>query len=288
MLAMWLSYSLRAQNDTTTLAYRYARCMDHCHPTAIYEYLKAAGYQKENILRIGTYMAYHSHDACANAMMKRCLADNDSIRAEDWHAYSVQNTKNGNYAEAIMALDNAEALDATQIDDYYGWVLLYYYRDYARALTHLERFDALHSGAKAPVGENIHFLKGLCFYQLKQFDQAIAEFTQNEAFEVKQFGQKNCNGYIYFYMARCYHLSGDLRMAKSYYEKAIAYTPFPTEADYYLGLLYRQLKPDSKRGTRYLEKAKNLLMKGYKQQDIYVELFDEVYLSQVNEALTHS
>jgi hypothetical protein len=37
---------------------------------------------------------------------------------------------------------------------------------------------------------------------------------------------------------------------------------------------------------RYINKALQLIKKGYKQQDIYVELFDEVYQSQIEESIT--
>lgn len=272
---------LCAQRDTTTLGYKFERCTGTCDPLALYEFLKDKNYSKEDILSIGTHISYHGNDQCSNAMMNLCLAENDSISAENWHVYSVQNTKNGNYAESIPALEKAILLDPKEMEGYYGWVLLYYYRDYERSLKHLEHYDQLSPGVDAPVGENIHFLKGLCHYQMGNYQKAIAEFGLNEAFEVKRFGQKNCNGYIYFYMARCYDQSGNTKFAETYYKKTIKYSLFPTEAYYYLGLLYKKGNPPL--GIKYLKEAYALLLKGYKQQDVYVELFDEVYLSQVTE-----
>lgn len=274
---------LYAQTDTTTLGYKFSHCTRKCDPLALYEFLQDKNYSKEEILSIGTNISYHGNDQCSNAMMKLCLAAHDSITAANWHVYSVQNTKNGNYAESIPALEKAIILDPKDMEGYYGWVLLYYYRDYERSLKHLEHYDQLSPGVEAPVGENIHFLKGLCHYQMGNYQTAIEEFGLNEDFEVKRFGQKNCNGYIYLYMARCYDQLGMIKAAEACYKKAVKHTLFPTETYYYLGMLHKYKKRNASMAMKYLKDAHGLLLKGYKQQDIYVELFDEVYLTQVTE-----
>ena len=63
---------------------------------------------------MGTYISYHGDDKCGNELMNLCIAKNDSITAGDWHAYSVQNTKHGNYAEAIQALEKSLAINAKE------------------------------------------------------------------------------------------------------------------------------------------------------------------------------
>lgn len=78
----------------------------------------------------------------------------------------------------------------------------------------------------------------------------------------------------------------DPQKAISYYKKAIKQSPYATEACYYLGVLYHEQR-QKKEAEIYLHKALELIQKGYKQQDIYVELFDEVYQSQIEEALNH-
>lgn len=285
LLLLLCRCGLHAQTDTMSLGYKFSHCTRTCDPLVLYKFLKEKNYSKEDILEMGTYISYHGNDQCSNAMMKLCMAAHDSMTAANWHVYSVQNTKNGNYAEAVAALKKAVLLDPIDIEGYYGWVLLYYYRDYERSLKHLEHYDQLSPGVEAPVGENIHFLKGLCHYQMSNYQKAIEEFGLNEDFEVTRFGRKNANGYIYFYIARCYDRLGNIKAAETYYKKAVKYTVFPTEAYYYLGMLHKYNKGNASSGIRYLKDAYNLLLKGYKQQDIYVELFDEVYLTQVTEEL---
>lgn len=282
---MMCSFNTKAQNDSLTLAYKLERCHKPINAKDILEFLEEKHFTKRQILEMGTYISYHGNDKCGNELMNLCIAKLDSITAGDWHAYSVQNTKHGNYVEAIQALEKSLAINAKEVEGYYGWVLLYYYRDYEKSLKHLNHYDNLTpQDVDAPVGENIHFLKGLCYYQMNQYQNAIKEFELNEKFEVSHFGQKNCNTYIYFYIARNYEKLNDFKNAEIYYKKAIQQSQFPVEANYYLGLLYKQLNK-KELSKKFLEKSLKDIKLGYKQQDIYVELFDEVYQTQIEEAL---
>lgn len=277
----------KAQNDSLTLAYKLERCHKAINAQEILEFLEEKHFTKKQILEMGTYISYHGNDQCGNDLMNLCIAKNDSITAGDWHAYYVQNTKHGNYAEAIQALEKSLAINAKEMEGYYGWVLLYYYRDYEKSLKHLNHYDCLTpQDVDAPVGENIHFLKGLCYYQLGQYQNAIKEFELNEKFEINHFGQKNCNTYIYFYIARNYEKLNDLKKAENYYKKAIKQSQFPIEANFYLGLLYKQSNK-LELSKKHIEKSLKDIKLGYKQQDIYVELFDEVYQTQIEEALNN-
>lgn len=286
LICILFSFSItKAQNDSLTLAYKFERCNNKINAKEVLDFLEGKHFTKRQILDMGTYISYHGNDKCGNELMNLCIAKNDSITAGDWQAYSVQNTKHGNYAEAIQALEKSLAINATEMEGYYGWVLLYYFRDYKKSLKHLNHYDDLTpTTTDAPVGENIHFLKGLCYYQLNEYQNAIKEFKINEQFEVSHFGQKNCNTYIYFYIARNYEKLNDIKKAESYYKKAIKQTQFPVEANYYLGLL--NIKNNKiEIGKKHLQNALSFIKQGYKQQDIYIELFDEVYRSQIEDAL---
>ena len=284
-MLMLCGFNIKAQTDSLTLEYMFERCKQSRNASLILTYLEEQKLSKEEIINVGSFISYHGNDKCGNELMNLCIAKNDSITAGNWQTYSVQNTKNGNYAEAIQALDKSLGINAKEIEGYYAWVLLYYYRDYEKALKHLNHYDDLTlQTVDAPVGENIHFLKGLCYYQLNQYQKAIQEFEVNEKFEVSHFGKKNCNTYIYFYIARCYEKQKNNKQAEDYYKKAIKQSQFPVEANYYLGLL--TLKNNKlQHGKKYLKQSLNFIKQGYKQQDIYIELFDEVYQVQVEEAL---
>ena len=286
LIIVFLGYQLTAQKDSASFNYKFERCVMECNPKTLLDYFEANHYKKEAIINAASYLTYHGNDKCGNELAKLSIAQNDSITAGNWHAYSVQNTKNGNYAEAIYGLENSLAIAAHEMEGYYGWVLLYYYRDYNRALLHLNHYDSLTPNVvDAPVGENIHFLKGLCYYQLNEFEKSISEFKINENFEINSFSKKNVNSYIYFYIARNYDKLNNLKLAEIFYKKAIKQAQFPVEANYYLGMFYKYKIKNSKKAYYCIESSFKDFIKGYKQQDIYVELFDEVYYLQIKEEI---
>lgn len=281
---MIVSVNIYAQKMDSLIVYKTGFCLNYFNVDEFLKIFESRNYTKEQIMTFASNMSWHGNDKYGNELAKKCIAKNDSITAGNWHAYSVQNTKNGNYAEAIYGLENSLAIAPQEMEGYYGWVLLYYYRDYQRALLHLNHYDSLTPNAvDAPVGENIHFLKGLCYYQLNQYEKSIEEFNINAAFELKSFGKKNVNAYIYFYIARNYEKLNNLKLAETYYKKAIKTAQFPVEANYYLGMMYKYKKDNRTKAMTHFLNAYHFLQDGYKQQDIYVELFDEVYLSQIDE-----
>ncbi len=275
-----------SQTDTTkTIYYKLERCLKIQNAEAFYSNLITFKNSSRQILDLSSFILYHGNVTFGNSLQQLCLSKMDSISSNDYESISVQHTKNGDYQKAIQYLEKSIELDAKENENYYGWLLLYYYRDYRKALKHLNHFDDLTPNViDAPVGENIHFLKGLCYYQLNLYKEAITEFEINKKFEIERFGIKNCNSFIYFYEARCFEKLTNLIEAEKNYKNAIKLSSYATEANYYLGLLYQSQKK-IKLSQLAIYKSLQLIKKGFKQQDIYIELFDEVYQSQIEESI---
>ena len=136
---MLCSFNSIAQNDSLTLAYKLERCNSGFKAQEIFDYLEQKHFTKRQILEMGTYISYHGNDKCGNELMNLCISKIDTVTAGNWHSYSVQNTKHGNYAEAIQALEKSLAINAKEMEGYFGWLLLYYYRDYENALKYYQQ-----------------------------------------------------------------------------------------------------------------------------------------------------
>jgi tetratricopeptide (TPR) repeat protein len=86
----------------------------------------------QTLLRLGSRNAYFGNNERGNEIMRYAISKSSGVTGDDYHEWSVQNTKNGNYVTAIEALEKAVSLDPN-LYGYYGWVLLYYYHDYTKA-----------------------------------------------------------------------------------------------------------------------------------------------------------
>jgi tetratricopeptide (TPR) repeat protein len=238
----------------------------------------------EFLMTLGSQIMYFGNNAMGNEFMNYGIQQLKNPTYEDYHEISVQNTKNGNYIAAIEALEKSAAI-SPEINGYYAWVLLYYYHDYERALQKLEIYDARTPNFNdAAVGEDIHFLKGLAHMKLNHYETAIQEFDINIKNIQKKYGKKWTNAYCSFYKGRCFEAMQQYKRADAAYNVAIKIDSNCTEAYYFMALNLKRLN-QMKAAKQALNKALALIKKGYKQTDVYVELFDEIYLSDIEEAI---
>jgi tetratricopeptide (TPR) repeat protein len=245
---------------------------------------KVAQFDATFLMRVGYQSTYFGNDVIGNELMQYAISKYDKPTGDDYHEISVQNTKNGNYIQAIAALEKAVSLDP-KVHGYYGWVLLYYYRDYEKALEHLEAFDQLTPNfTDAPGGEDIHFQKGLAHMQLQHYETAIKAFDLNINEVSKKYGEKWTNPYCSVYKGRCYEALNDWKKADKAYATAIIIDSNCTEAYYFRGLLHAQ-QSKIKTARPLLKKALALVNRGNRQTDVYIELFDEIYKEDIEAAI---
>lgn len=238
----------------------------------------------DNVIYLGYLATYRGNDKIGNEIMDYGFSFKKNATGDDYQELSVQNTKNGNYVEAIAALEKAVTLDR-RVNGYYGWVLLYYYHDYVKALATLEKYDALTPNfSDAPMGEDIHFLKGLCWMQIKNYPKAIAEFTTCIDETTKSHGEDWVDLYTYVYKGICLHRQGKYREAIFNYDKTIKYYKDCTEAYYYKGMAYVALAQKNEACENF-NKARETAGRNNFHYDVYVELFDAVYMQDIEKAL---
>lgn len=231
----------------------------------------------------GSELQWYGYNEEGSAVIEKCIAKMDKINASTYHAFSVQNTKNGNYDEAIRYLNKAVDLDPINGDGYFGWSLLYYYRDYEKALFHLERLDSSTQFVDYVGDDNILYAKGLCWKQLGYYDKALSLFEQSIEHERKEHSESWITHQMYFQTGRALHNLDRLEEAIDYYNQAIENWDGSSESYYYKGLAELELGIDS--GCDNLKVALHKVEKGIKSSDFYVRLFDEIYPDQVNETI---
>lgn len=232
----------------------------------------------------GSQLQWLGHEEKGTGVIEKAFAKLGEVSGATYHAASIQNTKNGNYDQAIKYLEKAVALNPEEGDGYYGWVLLYYYRDYKKALIHLERADERTPSFTEYVGDvNIIYAKALCHKQLGNYEKAISFFQSAIADELKNHSKEWVTHEMYFQLGRTYHLMGKQLEALDCYNKAIDKWGGSSESIYYKGISEIEMGIDS--GCGHLEEALIKVKKGLKSMDTYVRQFDEIYVAQVEESI---
>ncbi len=234
---------------------------------------------------IGSQMQWFGYDKEGNEMIEKSIKKLKNFSASEYHIVSIQNTKNGNYNKAIEYLDKASELEPKEVDGYYGWLLLYYYRDYEKALFHLNRYDLFTPDFDDYVGDdNILYAKALCYKELGQYTKALELFDNAIKSELKEHDESWISHQVYFQKARTLHLLGEQKKAIEYYDKTIKLWDKSAESFYYKGLAQIEIN-DSLVGRENLNIALDLVTKGYKTSDSYVALFDEVYQMEIEKTI---
>lgn len=197
--------------------------------------------------------------------------------ADVFHTLAVQNLKNGNYSLSFKYMTQAAAMDPKENAGYFGWTLLYYYRDYRRSLHFLKIFDDFTPNfSDFPSGENIDYLYGLNYFQLNEFDSSYIHFSNYIDFETKKGMADYIDPFAFVNRGRILVKLGKPVEAVNDYNKAIQYWPECLEAYYYLAEVL--ILFDGKELAKpNLEIALKLYQDGKKNHDVYVEYFHEIY-----------
>jgi len=231
----------------------------------------------------GSQIQWFGYDVKGSEIVEESLSKISNPSAELYHNYSVQNTKNGNYDEAIKYLNKAAEIDPKNVDGYFGWCLLYYYRDYEKALFHLNRLDTATTFVDYVGDDNILYAKGLCFKGLENYTKALELFKEAIEYEIMEHGESWINHQMLFQTGRVLHLMKKPKEAIEYYDKALLNWDGSSESLYYKGLAELELGKES--GCSNLKEALYKVRQGIKSTDSYVKLFDEVYTTQIEETI---
>lgn len=200
--------------------------------------------------------------------------------AEYYQGKSMAHTKIGDYHIAFPLLEKAYELDKKEVGYYYGWLLLYYYRDYERAILRLNEYDDLTPNQPDFCwGEHINFLKGLCYKQMGQYDMAIEEFNR-----LIEYEGEHVDVYAYVYLGICHIKLNNISEAIKNFDLAIEEYPQCAMAYFYKGVAYQQIKFPKLYKEAFFQ-AKSLLEQGYFQEEAYYEMFDAISLEMVNDYL---
>jgi tetratricopeptide (TPR) repeat protein len=230
----------------------------------------------------GVQLLWFGHEEQGNRMIDASLKSmKKNATDEMWRVASIQNTKNGNYDEAIQYLDEAVKLNPKEVSGYYGWVLLHYYRDYKKALPLLHNYNSYTPSFVDYVGDdNIYYAIGICHKQLGNLDSALIYLNKALDDELSQHDESWINHRIFFHKARVHHLRNELDSAIIYYDKTLSVWDSASESYFFKGLLFNEIDQlDS--SCLYFNKAYDLVRKGYKTEEGYVLEFDEIFKEQV-------
>ena len=213
------------------------------------------------------------------------LVSQDPKYSEAYFEWSVAYNKRGDYEKGFELLDKAVELDPKLHLGYRGWLKFHKIKDYQGSINDLKRLDSLTPNfIDTPWGENIHYILGLSFKGLKKYTLALKEFDENLKTE-KDSSWVDPN--LFLYKGIIYIDIGDFDKAIKNFDACLNNNNNNSpEAYFHKGIVFKQLnKMDSAKIC--FKKSEELFNKGYKLNDVYNEVQDELYLSDIIEELKY-
>lgn len=205
----------------------------------------------------------------------------DSTYAPAYKGKSVAYLKSGDFIGWKRLMDKAVQYDPAANLGYRGWCRYQFFRDYKGAIADIERLDSLVNydiGTSANGVYHLQVARALCYKALGQPEKAIAIIEQQF-----QDPEHILGNYDYLHLGVLYLQTGQPKKALVQFEKQQAYNPM-ADAAYYAARAYRKLNEPEKALTQ-LQEAQQLYRQNLHLFDGYTTVMDEVYLTDIEEAL---
>ncbi len=202
----------------------------------------------------------------------------ESGYSDEYMEYSVVKfNKAGDFHTGFKYLNKAVELNPSSHLGYRGWIRLRKIRDYDNALIDFDRLDSLTPNfVDAPLGEDIDFLRGECYFGKKDYQKAIELFNRN----IKNQKEDWADIHSFVYLGLCEYKLGNYEKAITEFQRALKQTESIPES--YFGIAKAQQRlGQTEKAKENIIKAENSMH--YKRDDLYNEFLNEIYLSEILE-----
>lgn len=200
----------------------------------------------------------------------------ESLNSDDYFEYSGNINKSGNFTTGFKFLNYAVKLEPKKHLGYRGWIHLRKLRNYDKALKDFNRLDSLTpTFTDAPLGEDIDFLRGECFYGNKDYKTAIKYFNQSIK---NQKGDEWADVQTLVYLGISEYNLKNYSTAIKEFERALKQSEYTCEAYFGLAKSYYKLNNINKANYHILKAEENI---DYKRNNGYNEFLNEIYLSEI-------
>lgn len=204
-------------------------------------------------------------------------------QADLWREKGAATLKRGMAADFHEFYGKAAQYDPAGWLGYRGYMYLYFYRDYERAIKDFNTLDDLTPDiVDYPQSTSIHFMRGICYLQLGEYKKALSFWDRHLVEELRTTTEEYIDPKTYLFQGITYWKMGDFEKANSSFERGLKNHPY--NADLWLWTAKMAIQNgDSNMAKQALEKAQTQFDKEYQNYRPYVEEFFQMYQSDIDE-----
>ena len=206
----------------------------------------------------------------------------DSTKAETYRELSVTYLKRGIPHNWKDWYDGAVKYDPKTWQPWRGYLYLWFYRDYEKAIADFNASDTLTEHIDYPQGHSVNFWRGIAYLGLKDYENSISYWDKHIQKETEDSGEDWVELEAFLYRGIAYHESGDNKKAMENFEKVTHYFKQSADAKYYQALILKDER-NKKKALSLIEDALSDFEKGFYNNRPYVETLRQIYLEDLLE-----
>ncbi|GJM31485.1 MAG: hypothetical protein DHS20C18_04860 [Saprospiraceae bacterium] len=228
---------------------------------------------------VGTY--YYQGSPQEIFLIKEGLKYNPNS-ASLWREFGAPTIKRGFARASYIYYGKAVDLDPLEWQGWRGYLYLYFYRDYQRALADFNATDTLTPNfIDYPQSTSVDFMRGICYLQLGEYDQALTFFEQHIEAEIGMVGEAYIDSRVFLFEGIAYFKLDKLDQAIKSFNRGLR-----VHEEKNADLWYWLAKSLMKKGqlslaATALERAEEMYKRGYFHERSYVEEFYETYPAMI-------
>ena len=206
----------------------------------------------------------------------------DDTNASIWREKGIPYLKRGIAAPYYVNYQKAIQYDAKGWQGWRGYIYLYFYRDYERALADFNATDTLTPDfVDYPQSTSVDFMRAICYLQLGDQDQALDFLDRHIQEELSSVEEKYVDLKAFLFQGIAFHRKGLFEEAAASYKIALRHAP--ENADLWYWLAKSSLAAGEIAAAKIaIEKADTAFKKGDFNKRNYVEEFFQIYQSDID------
>lgn len=206
----------------------------------------------------------------------------DSTNADALREISVPFLKRGMPLEWKPKFDKAVEHDPATWVPWRGYLYLWFYRDYEKAIADFNASDSLTPYLDYPQGHSVDFWRGIAYLGAKDYENSIVYWDKHITRETEDSGEDWVELEAFLYRGIAYYESDNIEKANENFDKVIQYFTNSADAKYYKAQLLRS-EGDKKAALNMIEDAIVDFNNGYYNNRAYVETLRQIYLEDLEE-----
>lgn len=206
------------------------------------------------------------------------------LNADAWRELSIPYLKRGIPHKWKPLFDKAVYHDSINWQPWRGYLYLWFYRDYKKAIADFDASDTLTPNfIDAPQGHSVDYWRGIAYLGLKNHEKSNWYFEKHIKKETEDFGEDYVDLTAFLYNGIAYFEAQDYKNALDNFDKQLKYSRnLSADAKYYKAQI---LKTENKiaDAKAFIESAIDDYNLGYYNNRPYVEALRQIYLEDLND-----